>query len=232
MPAWRRLVESPGVGEEHLAAGRHGTPPRNAAQFIPRDVACNISGRIVGENSSSLPTLRHARDGATTRRRSRRSRWKLSKHSPVAKAMDYMLTRWALLASVLDDGRICLTNAAERALRGIAPGRKSWLFCGSDRGGDVHADRHRQAQRCRSPGLARRHAWAASRRRRNPASTNSSPETGSPSRSSIKLHGTCPRGSAAGPRPALHRRHHPSAPARNTLRPLADACDLHPTAGK
>ncbi|SFV18815.1 transposase domain-containing protein, partial [Bradyrhizobium arachidis] len=36
-----------------------------------------------------------------------------------------------------DDGRICLSNnAAERALRGIALGRKSWLFCGSDRGGD------------------------------------------------------------------------------------------------
>jgi transposase len=36
----------------------------------------------------------------------------------------------------LDDGRICLSNnAAERALRGIALGRKSWLFCGSDRGG-------------------------------------------------------------------------------------------------
>ena len=31
MPAWRRLVESPGVGEEPLAAGGHGTPPRNAA---------------------------------------------------------------------------------------------------------------------------------------------------------------------------------------------------------
>ena len=36
----------------------------------------------------------------------------------------------------LDDGRICITNnAAERALRGIALGRKSWLFAGSDRGG-------------------------------------------------------------------------------------------------
>src|SRR3546814_11553650 len=36
----------------------------------------------------------------------------------------------------LEDGRVCLSNnAAERALRGIALGRKSWLFCGSDRGG-------------------------------------------------------------------------------------------------
>ena len=37
----------------------------------------------------------------------------------------------------LSDGRICLSNnAAERVLRGVALGRKSWLFCGSDRGGD------------------------------------------------------------------------------------------------
>ncbi len=53
-----------------------------------------------------------------------------------AKAMDYMLKRWPVFARFLDDGRICLTNnAAERALRGIALGRKSWLFAGSDRGG-------------------------------------------------------------------------------------------------
>ena len=63
-------------------------------------------------------------------------RRKLSRHSPVAKAMDYMLRRWDLFARFLDDGRICLTNnAAERALRGIALGRKSGLFAGSDRGG-------------------------------------------------------------------------------------------------
>jgi transposase len=67
----------------------------------------------------------------------RENRGKLSRHSPVAKAMDYMLTRWDAFTRFLDDGRICLTNnAAERALRGIALGRRSWLFAGSDRGGD------------------------------------------------------------------------------------------------
>ena len=51
--------------------------------------------------------------------------------------MDYMLRRWPAFVRFLDDGRICLTNnAAERALRGVAIGRKSWLFCGSDRGGE------------------------------------------------------------------------------------------------
>ena len=50
--------------------------------------------------------------------------------------MDYMLKRWPAFTRFLADGRICLSNnAAERALRGIALGRKSWLFAGSDRGG-------------------------------------------------------------------------------------------------
>ncbi len=66
----------------------------------------------------------------------RAERPRLSRHAEVAKAMDYMLKRWPAFTRFLDDGRICLTNnAAERALRGIALGRKAWLFCGSDRGG-------------------------------------------------------------------------------------------------
>jgi transposase len=67
----------------------------------------------------------------------RAQRGNLSRHSDVGKAMDYMLKRWDTFTRFLDDGRICLTNnAAERALRGIALGRKSWLFAGSDRGGE------------------------------------------------------------------------------------------------
>jgi transposase len=63
-------------------------------------------------------------------------RAKLSRGNDLAKAMDYLLKRWTAFTRFLDDGRICLSNnAAERALRGIALGRKSWLFCGSDRGG-------------------------------------------------------------------------------------------------
>jgi hypothetical protein len=54
----------------------------------------------------------------------RAERGKLSRHSDVAKALDYMLKRWDAFTRFLEDGRICLTNnAAERALRGIAFGR-------------------------------------------------------------------------------------------------------------
>jgi len=67
----------------------------------------------------------------------RTERAKLSRHSEVAKAFDYMLKRWGAFTRFLDDGRICLTNnAAERELRRVALGRRSWLFAGSDRGGE------------------------------------------------------------------------------------------------
>ena len=61
---------------------------------------------------------------------------KLSRGHDLAKAIQYMLKRWPAFTLFLDDGRVCLSNnAAERSLRGVALGRKSWLFCGSDRGG-------------------------------------------------------------------------------------------------
>src|SRR5262249_36971703 len=66
----------------------------------------------------------------------REQRAKLSRSNEIAKAMDYMLKRWASFTRFLHDGCVCLSNnAAERALRGIALGRKSWLFACSDRGG-------------------------------------------------------------------------------------------------
>ena len=67
----------------------------------------------------------------------REQRGRLSRSASVAEPIDYMLKRWDRFVRFIDDGRICLTNnAAERALRGFALGRKSWLFAGSDRGAD------------------------------------------------------------------------------------------------
>jgi transposase len=61
----------------------------------------------------------------------------LSRSATVVKPIDYMLRRWDSFASFLDDGRACLSNnAAERALRGFALGRKAWLFAGSSRGAE------------------------------------------------------------------------------------------------
>ena len=66
----------------------------------------------------------------------RGQRAKLSSKNETAKAIDYSLKRWMALTRFLDDGRLCMSNnAAERALRGIAVGRRNWTFAGSDEGG-------------------------------------------------------------------------------------------------
>jgi transposase len=65
----------------------------------------------------------------------RDERSRLSRAATVAGPIDYMLRRWDRFARFVEDGRVCLTNnAAERALRGFALGRKSWLFAGSEHG--------------------------------------------------------------------------------------------------
>ena len=66
----------------------------------------------------------------------RANRAKLSAKAKTAAAIDYLLKRWQAFTRFLDDGRICLSNnAAERAIRGIAVGRRNWTFAGSDAGG-------------------------------------------------------------------------------------------------
>jgi transposase len=62
---------------------------------------------------------------------------KLSKESELAGAIRYALSRWEALFRFRDDGCAELdNNAAERALRTIALGRKNHLFAGADTGGE------------------------------------------------------------------------------------------------
>ncbi len=62
---------------------------------------------------------------------------KLSQKSDVAMAIRYALDRWEALLRFSEDGRIEMdNNAAERALRAVALGRKNYLFAGSDSGGE------------------------------------------------------------------------------------------------
>ena len=61
---------------------------------------------------------------------------RLSPNSQVAKAIAYSLNGWDALIRFLEDGRLCMSNnAAERALRCVAVGRRNWTFAGSDEGG-------------------------------------------------------------------------------------------------
>ena len=62
---------------------------------------------------------------------------KLSRRAELAGASHYALERWTALMVFVDDGRVEMdNNAAERALRTVAIGRKNYLFAGSDAGGE------------------------------------------------------------------------------------------------
>jgi hypothetical protein len=99
---------------------------------IEREInGLSVEERLSARRSRIVPLVAGLEDWM------RAERARLSRHAEAAKAMDYMLKRWAAFTCFLDDRRICLTNnAAERELRGIALGRKSRLFAGSDRGGE------------------------------------------------------------------------------------------------
>jgi transposase len=145
-PCWahgrRKFFELADIAEatRRKARGKTAVVSPIAMEAVRRidalfDIERSINGRHAPERHStrqdqSAPLVAELESWMRVQRA------KLSRHDPVAKALDYMLTRWPAFTRFLDDGRICLTNnAAERALRGIALGRKSWLFAGSDRGG-------------------------------------------------------------------------------------------------
>jgi transposase len=73
---------------------------------------------------------------------------------PIRQAIEYARNQWAALNRYCDDGRLAIdNNAAERALRGIAVGRRNWLFCGSDRGGQTAAVHFSLVASCLRHGL-------------------------------------------------------------------------------
>ena len=103
------------------------------------DALFDIERDINGHGAEARRTTRQALSAplvADLHRWLGEQRTRLARGNEVARAIDYLLKRWTAFTRFLDDGRICISNnAAERALRGIALGRRSWLFCGSDRGG-------------------------------------------------------------------------------------------------
>jgi transposase len=70
--------------------------------------------------------------------------------SELAKAMRYTQSRWPALCCYLNDGRVEIdNNAAERSIRGIALGRKNYLFAGSDAGGQRAAAIYSLIETCK-----------------------------------------------------------------------------------
>ena len=111
-----------------------------AIEMVRRiDALFDIERQIIGQAAEERKAVRqqHSKPLIVDMEEWMRSeRARLSRGNDQAKALDYMLKRWGSFTRSLDDGRICLSNnAAERSLRGIALGRRAWLFAGSDRGG-------------------------------------------------------------------------------------------------
>ena len=86
---------------------------------------------------------------------------RVSRKAEIGKAIAYSLNHWTALTRFLEDGRICMSNnAAERALRGIAVGRRNWTFAGSDRGGERAAAIYTLIETCKLNGVDPQ-AWLA-----------------------------------------------------------------------
>ncbi len=93
-----------------------------------------------GQSPTARAQLRQARAGPMLNELAQWMKTALSQvsaKSELAKAIHYALSRWVALTRYRDDGRIEIdNNAAERALRAVALGRKNYLFAGADVGGE------------------------------------------------------------------------------------------------
>jgi hypothetical protein len=123
------------------AAGKKELPPSPIAIEVVRriDALFEIERSIDGKTANERLAVRRDKSRPLVEAlelylRARLDR--LSRGHDLAKAINYILKRPAAFRLFLDDGRVCLSNnAAERGLRGVALGRRAWLFRGSDRGG-------------------------------------------------------------------------------------------------
>ena len=106
----------------------------------------DVRRRARQERSQSLvDALREVLDAALRR---------LSPKSDMAKAIAYGTKRWPALCRFLGDGRLEIdNNIAERALRGVAVGRRNWLFAGSRAGGERAVAIYTVIQTCKANGV-------------------------------------------------------------------------------
>jgi hypothetical protein len=115
-----------------------------------RAKAAGLSSEHVRElrRAESLPRLERLRDWLTVTRTSVLDKGRL------AKAIDYVQSNWDALCRYCDDGRLAIdNNAAERALRTVAVGRKNWIFFGNERGGKTAAVMYSLIATCKEHGI-------------------------------------------------------------------------------
>jgi transposase len=152
--ARRRLYELAATSRAPIAAEAVRRIDRLFA--VERDIAgLSAEARLAARRERSAPIL--ADLGPWLRQQQER----LSRKSEVGKTIAYATRRWEALTRFMSDGRICLSNnAAERALRGVAVGRRNWTFAGSDRGGERAAAIYTLIETCKLNGVDPQ-AWLA-----------------------------------------------------------------------
>jgi transposase len=117
----------------------------------------DIETAIRGHQPAERQAVRQARAGPVLEQLRRWLDTTLSRipgRSDLAAAIRYTRSRWEQLCRYRDDGRLEIdNNAAERALRGVALGRKNWLFAGSDAGGHRAALIYGLIETCKLNGI-------------------------------------------------------------------------------
>jgi transposase len=113
----------------------------------------DIENAIRGQQPAERQAVRQARAGPALEEL---RQWldttltRIPGRSELAGAIRYARSRWDQLCRYRDDGRLEIDNsAAERALRGVALGRKNWLFAGSDAGGQRAAAIYSLIETCK-----------------------------------------------------------------------------------
>jgi transposase len=123
---------------------QHGLPGTLAHQALVRigevfKVEAQVNGRSAlrrrrMRQTRTAPVLKELKDWMN------QTLAQVSAKSPMALAIGYSLSNWTALTNFVNDGRIdAHNNTAERALRGVAIGRKNYLHVGSDAGGNTAA---------------------------------------------------------------------------------------------
>ncbi len=98
--------------------------------------------------AESLPRLVSLRDWMVA------TRPQVLEKGRLAKAIDYAIANWSALVRYCEDGRLSIdNNAAERALRTVAVGRKNWIFFGNERGGEAAAVIYSLIATCKEHGV-------------------------------------------------------------------------------
>lgn len=119
------------IGKLYDAERRAGEQDRKQ---ITENLPINLDQRLVLRQTESRPVIAEFHQQLVAWQR------ESLPQSPFGKAVQYTLNQWTALGRYLDDATLPIdNNASERDLRGVAVGRKNWLFCGSDRGGQTAA---------------------------------------------------------------------------------------------